>query len=95
MVKSDIVQKLCNLHPNLYRKDIKEIVDIFFENIIESLILGKNCEIRFFGSFKTKIRKARNARNPKTGEKIFINSKKIPFFKMSKQLMNKINKEIM
>ena len=91
MVKSDLIQKLCNLHINIYRSDIKKIVDIFFKEIENCLINGANCQLRYFGTFKVKNRKARLGRNPKTGEKVLVEEKRVPFFKMSKQLMAKIN----
>lgn len=94
MVKSDIVQKLSNLHPNLLKSDIQKTVDIFFSEIVNALISGSHCEIRSFGTFKTKIRRARQARNPKTGESILIGEKKFPSFKMSKLLRIKINSDL-
>ena len=92
MVKSDIIQKLCNLYPNLYKNDLTRAVDVFFDEISNSLIKGNNCEIRSFGTFKAKTRKAREARNPKSGQKIFIKKKIIPAFKMSRLLKIEINK---
>ena len=94
MVKSDIVQKLCNQHPNLLKRDIQKTVDIFFNEIVNALTNGSYCEIRSFGTFKTKIRQARQARNPKTGEAIFIEKKIFPSFKMSKLLRIKINSDL-
>lgn len=91
MVKSDLIQKLCNLHVNIRRSDITKIVDIFFEEIENCLMEGAVCELRYFGTFKVKNRKARLGRNPKTGEKVLVKEKRVPFFKMSKQLMSKIN----
>lgn len=94
MVKSDIIQKLCNLYPNLYRNDLTKVVDIFFDEISNSLKEGNNCEIRSFGTFKAKTRKAREARNPKSGQKIFVQQKRIPAFKMSRLLRIEINKDL-
>ena len=73
MVKSDLIEKLCDLHPNILHKDIEKIVNLVFIEIGEALKKGMRYEIRGFGTFKLKFRKARNdARNPKTGKKIIM-----------------------
>ena len=87
-----MIQKLCNLHINIYRSDIKKIVDIFFKEIENCLINGANCQLRYFGTFKVKNRKARLGRNPKTGEKVLVEEKRVPFFKMSKLMKLRLNK---
>ena len=92
MVKSELLQKLCNLHPNLLRKDIKKILEIIFFEISEALSRGENIEIRGFGIFKTTLRKARIGRNPKNSELVQIPQKKAIKWKMSKALFNKLNK---
>tara|TARA_Y100000590_G_scaffold468969_1_gene654159 strand:- start:6189 stop:6473 length:285 start_codon:yes stop_codon:yes gene_type:complete len=94
MVKSDLIQKLCNLHPNILRKDITKTIDIIFEEISNALKNDLKYEIRGYGVFKSKHRKARIARNPKTGEKISIPEKKIPSFKMSKLMKLKLNNRL-
>jgi len=92
MVRSELLQKLCNLHPNLLRKDIKKILEIIFFEISEALCRGENIEIRGFGIFKIALRKARIGRNPKNSELVQIPEKKAIKWKMSKVLFNKINK---
>jgi len=92
MVRSELLQKICNLHPNLLRKDIKKILEIIFFEISEALCRGENIEIRGFGIFKTKLRKARIGRNPKNSEIVQIPQKKAIKWKMSKALFNKLNK---
>ena len=92
MVRSELLQKLCNLHPNLLRRDIKRIVEIIFFEISEALCRGENIEIRGFGIFKTTLRKARIGRNPKNSELVQIPQKKAIKWKMSKALFNKLNK---
>ena len=76
MVKSELVRKLCNLHPNMLRKDIEIILDIIFNEIIKSLQRGENIEIRGFGTYKIVKRKARQGRNPKNSEPVQIPAKK-------------------
>ena len=92
MVKSELVQKLCNLHPNILRKDVKKIVEIIIFEIIEALCRDKAVEIRGWGRFKTVTRKARIGRNPKNSKIIQIPEKKAIRWKMSKILYKKLNK---
>jgi len=91
MVRSELLQKLCNHHPNLLRKDIEKIVEIIFLEISEALCREKNIEIRGFGIFKTVLRKARIGRNPKNSELVQIPEKRAIKWKMSKTLFNKLN----
>ena len=92
MVKSELVQKLCDMHPNILRKDLERIVDIVFFEIVKALCEGKNMEIRGFGTYKIVTRKARIGRNPKNSKTVQIPSKKAIKWKMSKALFNKLNK---
>ena len=93
MVRSELLQKLCNLHPNILRKDIEKILEIIFLEVEKALREGKNIEIRGFGTYKIVKRKARIGRNPKTGEKnIQIPEKKAIKWKMSKTMYKRLNK---
>ena len=92
MVKSQLVQQLCNMHPNILRKDIEKILDIIIFEIIEALYRNEAVEIRGFGRFKTVTRKARTGRNPKNSKVIQIPAKKAIKWKMSKTLYNLLNK---
>ena len=92
MVKSELVQKLCNTYPSLLRNDVEKIVDVIFCEIIEALRRGKSIEIRGFGSYKIKTKKARNALNPKNLKIVKIPEKKAIRWKMSKVLFNRLNK---
>jgi len=92
MVRSELLQKLCDQHPNLLRKDIEKILEIIFLEIFEALYRGENIEIRGFGIFKTKLRKARVGRNPKNSELVQIPEKKAIKWKMSKTFFNRLNK---
>ena len=92
MFKSELVQKLCNAHPNILHKDIEKILDIIFLEITEALSRGENIEIRGFGTYKIIKRKARLGRNPKTSESVQIPAKKAIKWKMSKILYNRLNK---
>lgn len=92
MVRSELLQQLCNHHPNLLRKDLEKIVDIIFFEMSEALCRGENVEIRGFGIFKTILRKARIGRNPKNSEPVQIPEKKAIKWKMSKKLYRLLNK---
>ena len=92
MVRSELLQKMCNLHPNILRKDIKKILEIIFHEFTEALYRGENIEIRGFGIFKTAVRKARIGRNPKNLALVQIPEKKAIKWKMSKILYRRLNK---
>ena len=92
MVRSELLKKLCNLHPNLLRKDVQKILEIIFLEITEALCRGENIEIRGFGIFKATLRKARVGRNPKNSELVQIPEKKAIRWKMSKTFFNRLNK---
>ena len=92
MVKAELVQTLCNIHPNILRKDVKKIVEIIIFEIIEALCRDKAVEIRGWGRFKIVTRKARIGRNPKNSKIIQIPEKKAIRWKMSKILYKKLNK---
>ena len=94
MVRSELLQKLCNHHPYLLRRDVKKILEIIFFEISEALRRGENIEIRGFGIFKTAIRKARMGRNPKNSELVKIPEKKAIKWKMSKTFFNRLNKKL-
>ena len=92
MIKSELVQSLCNIHPNILRKDIEKIVEIIIFEMIEALRRNEAVEIRGWGRMKTVIRKTRIGRNPKNSKAIQIPAKKAIKWKMSKILFKRINK---
>ena len=92
MVRSELLQKLCNHHPNLLRKDIKKILEIIFFEVSEALCRDENIEIRGFGIFKTTVKKARIGRNPKNSASVQIPEKRAIKWKMSKTFFNRLNK---
>ena len=92
MVKSELVQNLCNLYPGLLRKDIEKIVEIIIFEITQALCRGEAVEIRGWGRIKTIIRKARLGRNPKNSKIVQIPAKKAIKWKMSKMLYKRLNK---
>ena len=91
MVRSELLQKMCNLYPNIFRKDMEKILETIFFEITEALRGEKNIEIRGFGTYKIIKRKARIGRNPKNSELIKIPEKKAIKWKMGKIFFNRLN----
>jgi integration host factor subunit beta len=90
LTKADLIEEVLRIS-ELPRKESETIVETIFESIIEALQKGDKIEIRGFGSFRTRQRRGRVGRNPKTGEKVEVPAKKIPFFKPSKELKDFVN----
>lgn len=90
MTKADLIEDISRA-VEVSRKDSETIVETIFESIIKSLQSGEKIEIRGFGSFRTRPRKARIGRNPKTGARVEVPAKKIPYFKPSKELKDVVN----
>ena len=90
MTKADLIDEVSGL-VELTRKDSEVVVETIFDSIVRSLRAGDKIEIRGFGSFRTRQRKPRVGRNPKTGDRVDVPAKKIPFFKPSKELKDLVN----
>jgi len=90
--KSNLIEKILSLNPDVYQKDIVKIVDIFFGTLTKAILKNDRIELRGFGTFGVKSREARMARNPKNGSIVAVQSKKIPFFRMGKGMKERINK---
>ncbi len=90
MTKADLIEDVARA-TELSRKDSEVIVDTIFEGIVKSLRVGDKIEVRGFGSFRTRHRNARIGRNPKTGARVDVPAKDIPYFKPSKELKDLVN----
>jgi integration host factor subunit beta len=90
LTKADLIEEVLRL-TELPRKESETIVETIFDSIIAALQKGEKIEIRGFGSFRTRNRRGRIGRNPKTGTKVEVPAKKIPFFKPSKELKDFVN----
>jgi integration host factor subunit beta len=90
LTKADLIEEVLRI-TELPRKESETIVETIFDSIIGSLQKGQKIEIRGFGSFRTRERRGRVGRNPKTGAKVEVPAKKIPFFKPSKELKDFVN----
>jgi integration host factor subunit beta len=90
MTKADLIEEVSRA-VEMSRKDSEVIVETVFDSIVKTLRSGDKIEIRGFGSFRTRERKSRVGRNPKTGARVEVPAKKIPFFKPSKELKDVVN----
>ena len=90
MNKSELVEAL-SVRESLTYKKAEQIVNLVFDSMAEALIENDRIEIRGFGSFMVKDYKAYMGRNPKTGEVIEVKPKKLPFFKVGKELRERVN----
>ena len=93
MTKSELIARVADKYPMLYQSDIERIVNTIFDTVSESIISGSRVELRGFGTFGLKDRNARKSRNPRTGEDVFVESKTVPYFRMGKELKDRINKQ--
>lgn len=93
MTKAELVDEVARV-VQVTKKQAETIVNIVFDSIVDSLRSGEKIELRGFGSFRLRSRKSRTGRNPKTGEKVEVPSKKIPYFKPGKELKELINKTL-
>ena len=90
--KAELVEEVSRVS-DLTKKHSEVIVDTVFKSIIEALHRGEKIELRGFGSFRLRKREPRKGRNPKTGDKVDVPPKKVPYFKPGKELKNLINRE--
>lgn len=91
MTKADLVNRVVeSIGPSLSKKDCTRVVDAFLSAVKDTLIEQNNIEIRGFGTFKVKPRKARPARNPRTGEVVIVPPRPMPVFKASKELQEQV-----
>lgn len=93
MTKSELIQRLADHNPHLYLRDIEKIVDTIFEEITAALVRGDRVELRGFGAFSVKHRESRTGRNPRTGDTVNVEAKRLPFFKTGKGLRERLNDE--
>ena len=93
MTKSELIARIAELNPHLTQSDAERIVSAIFNGISSALSDGRRVELRGFGVFSVRARKARAGRNPRTGEQVSVESKNVPFFKAGKKLKDRLNAE--
>ena len=91
MTRSQLIQRMAELNPHLYQRDVERIVSTIFDEISDALARGNRVELRGFGAFSVKHRDAREGRNPRTGESVQVEKKAVPFFKTGKKLREMLN----
>ena len=92
MTKADLVDEIAQ-RTGLTKKDVADTVDEFLDTVCRALTSSKHIEIRGFGTFKVKQRKARIARNPRTGEPVHVPARRVPVFKVSKELKELVSQQ--
>jgi integration host factor subunit beta len=93
MTKSELIATLATKNPQLYIRDVETIVDTIISEMSDALVRGDRVELRGFGSFSVKEREARVGRNPRTGETVDIDAKRLPAFKAGKALRDMLNED--
>ncbi|WP_338501155.1 integration host factor subunit beta [Sphingomonas kaistensis] len=91
MIRSELVNKLCHDFPDLSQREIEAVVTGIFNEITAQLAKGGRVELRGFGAFSTRQRDARTGRNPRTGEQVAVDAKKVPYFKPGKEMRERLN----
>ena len=93
IVKSKLLKQLSNNYPNFLKKDLEKFTNIILGEIKRALRRADGVELRNFGTFRVKTQRASIRRNPRTGEKVAVQEKKVISWKMSKDMFKKINNE--
>jgi integration host factor subunit beta len=91
MIKSELILKLHESNPHLYSRDVEAIVNCVLDEITAALARGDRVELRGFGAFTARQRRARVGRNPRTGEVVDVDSKVTPHFKPGKEMRARLN----
>jgi integration host factor subunit beta len=91
VIRSELVQLLCDDHPDLTGKEIERVVSAFYDSITDQLQQGGRVELRGFGAFSTRERDARKGRNPRTGDSVDVDAKRVPYFKPGKEMRERLN----
>lgn len=93
MIRSELLNVLAKDNPDLRAEDVEQVVDIFFDEISQRLAEGGRVELRGFGAFSTRDREARQGRNPRTGESVDVEAKRVPYFRPGKEMRRVLNED--
>ena len=91
MIKAKLIDRIAIANPHLRRSDAERAVKAILEGITAALARGERVELRGIGAFSVRVRRARPARNPKSGAKVAVPEKRIPFFKPGKPMHDRLN----
>ena len=92
MIKSELIQKVAAANQHLFHRDVEQIVNLIFNEIVDALARGDRVELRGFGAFTVKRREPRKGRNPRTGASVNVPEKFVPFFKTGQELRERLNR---
>jgi integration host factor subunit beta len=92
LTKSELIRRMSERFPNMFLKDIQLLVDTVFDNISDALAEGNRVELRGFGAFTIRKRKARTARNPRTNQVVDLEERSSLYFRAGKELNSRLNK---
>ena len=90
MLRSELIVKLAEENPDLRPEDLEKVVSVILDEIADALSRGDRVELRGFGAFSVRQRKARTGRNPRTGETVQVEAKSVPFFRPGKELRARV-----
>ncbi|MCK1635425.1 integration host factor subunit beta [Bradyrhizobium sp. 162] len=93
MIRSELVERIAGRNPRLYQRDVENIVNAILGEIVAALARGDRIELRGFGVFSAKQRRARISRNPRTGALVRVDEKRFPLFKASKEMHERLNSD--
>jgi integration host factor subunit beta len=93
MIKSELVDRIAAQTAHLYKRDVENTINAILGEIVSALAQADRVELRGFGTFSAKHRPARTGRNPRTGAYVSVEQKSLPFFKSSKEMRWRLNKE--
>jgi len=91
VTKRDLIEEIARYYPRFSRRDAEVIVNAVFDSMTDALAKGERIEIRGFGSFIVKQRSSREGRNPRTGDVVAVAAKKVPLFKVGKELRLRVD----
>ena len=91
MIKSELVQRIAAQNPHLYQRDVENIVNAILGEVTNAMAQGDRVELRGFGAFSTRQRDGRIGRNPRTGEAVSVDAKRVPYFKPGKEMRERLN----
>ena len=91
MIKSELIEKLAEQNPHLYRKDVEDLVNAILDTVADALAQGDRVELRGFGVFTAKRRGARVGRNPRSGAVVAVPERVFPMFKTSREMLRRLN----
>ena len=92
MIKSELVQRIADRHPDLLQRHAETVVNAVLDEITDALARGDRVEVRGFGTFSVKRRDARTGRNPRTGAQVPVGEKAVPVFKAGKEMRARLNR---